>query len=70
MRAHEAQARMHAAIQPGAGQPAALEETGLLDAAELRELLATPAIAGAQAMVDEVVARSRAARLVEADEWV
>lgn len=67
---HEAQARMHAALQPGSGQPAALEETGLLDAEELRALLATPAIAGAQAMVDEVVARSRAARLVETDRWV
>jgi adenylosuccinate lyase len=66
---HEAQARMHAAIQPGADRPAALEETGLLDAPELRALLATPAIAGAQAMVDEVVARSRAARLAEADQW-
>ena len=66
---HEAQARMHAAIQPGAGQPASLEDTGLLDADELRAVLATPAIAGAQAMVDEVVARSRAARLVEDDRW-
>ena len=67
---HEAQARMHAAIQPGAGRPAALEESGLLDAAELGGLLAAPAIAGAQAMVDGVVARSRAARLVESDQWV
>ena len=66
---HEAQARMHAAIQPGSGRPAALEETGLLEAEELRVLLATPAIAGAQAMVDEVVARSRAARLAEDDRW-
>jgi adenylosuccinate lyase len=66
---HEAQARMHAAIQPGAGRPAGLEDTGLLDAGELTALLATPAIAGAQAMVDEVVARSRAARLVESDSW-
>ena len=66
---HEAQARMHSAIQPGAGQPAALEETGLLDAEELGALLATPAVAGAQAMVDEVLARSRAARLVETDQW-
>ena len=67
---HEAQARMHAAIQPGAGRPSALEETGLLEAGELRALLATPAIAGAQAMVDDVVARSRAARLGEPDQWV
>jgi adenylosuccinate lyase len=67
---HEAQARMHAAIQPGAGHPAALEETGLLEAGELPALLATPAVAGAKAMVDEVVARSRAARLVEPDQWV
>ena len=66
---HEAQARMHAAIQPGAGRPADLEETGLLEAEELRTLLATPAVAGAQAMVDEVVARSRAARQVETDQW-
>jgi adenylosuccinate lyase len=66
---HEAQARMHAAIQPGAGRPAALDQTGLLEAEELRGLLATPAIAGAQAMVDDVVARSRAARLVESDRW-
>ncbi|HVL04358.1 MAG TPA: adenylosuccinate lyase family protein [Acidimicrobiales bacterium] len=66
---HEAQARMHAAIHPGAGQPAALEDTGLLDAEELRALLATPAIAGARIMVDGVVARSRAARLAETDAW-
>ena len=66
---HEAQARMHAAIQPGAGRPADLEETGLLEAEELRALLATPAVAGAQAMVDEVVARSRGARQVETDQW-
>ena len=66
---HEAQARMHAAIQPGADDPAALEDTGLVEAEELRALLDTPAIAGAQAMVDEVVARSRAARLVEDDGW-
>ena len=61
---------MHAAIQPGAGHPAALEETGLLDAGELTALLAAPAIAGARAMVDEVVGRSRAARRVETDQWV
>jgi adenylosuccinate lyase len=67
---HEAQARMHAAIQPGAASPAALADTGLLDGEELRALLAAPAIAGAQAMVDEVVARSGAARLVETDKWV
>ena len=66
---HEAQARMHAAIHPGAGRPAGLEETGLLEAEELRALLATPAVEGAKAMVDEVVARSRAARLAEADRW-
>lgn len=66
---HEAQARMHVAIQPGGRRPAALEEAGLLDAVELTALLATPAIAGAQAMVDEVVARSRAARLGESDRW-
>ncbi|HET7722119.1 MAG TPA: lyase family protein, partial [Acidimicrobiales bacterium] len=66
---HEAQARMHAALQPGAERPAALEETELLEAGELAALLATPAIAGAHAMVDEVVARSRAARLVETDAW-
>ena len=66
---HEAQARMHEALQPGAGRPAALEEAGLLDGEELRTLLATPAIAGAQAMVDEVAARARAARRVESDEW-
>ena len=66
---HEAQARMHAAIRPGADQPAALGETGLMEAEELRALLGTPAIVGAQAMVDEVVARSRAARLVETDRW-
>jgi adenylosuccinate lyase len=67
---HEAQARMHAAIHPGAGEPAALEETGLLEPEELGVLLATPAIAGAQAMVDAVVARSRAARFAETDQWV
>jgi adenylosuccinate lyase len=66
---HEAQARMHAAIQPGAGHPAALEDTGLLDAHELGALLAAPAIAGAQAMVDDVLARAHAARLVETDQW-
>lgn len=66
---HEAQARMHAALQPGAGQPAALADAGLLSADELRAVLAAPAVAGAQAMVDEVVARSRAARLVENDAW-
>lgn len=66
---HEAQARMHEALKPGAGRPAALEDAGLLDDEELRAVLATPAIAGAQAMVDEVVARARAARLVESDAW-
>ena len=66
---HEAQARMHEALQPGAERPAALEDAGLLDAKELQELLAMPAVEGAKAMVDEVVARSRAARLVEPDEW-
>ncbi len=66
---HEAQARMHRALQPGADRPAALDESGLLDAGELADVLASPAIEGAQAMVDEVVARSRAARLVEADRW-
>jgi adenylosuccinate lyase len=66
---HEAQARMHQAIQPGADRPAALEDSGLLGAGELAGVLASPAIEGAQAMVDEVVARSRAARLVETDQW-
>jgi adenylosuccinate lyase len=66
---HEAQARMHEALRPGAERPAALEDAGLLDAEELRDLLATPAVQGAKAMVDEVVARSRAARLVEDDQW-
>jgi adenylosuccinate lyase len=66
---HEAQARMHDALRPGADRPAGLEDTGLLDAGDLAEVLASPAIEGAQAMVDEVVARSRAARLVETDQW-
>ena len=66
---HEAQARMHAALQPGATQPAALADAGLLGGDELAALLATPAVAGAQAMVDEVVARSRAAWLAEDDRW-
>jgi adenylosuccinate lyase len=66
---HEAQARMHQALRPGATRPGALDQTGLLDAGELAGVLGAPAIEGAQAMVDEVVARSRAARLVETDQW-
>jgi adenylosuccinate lyase len=68
---HEAQARLHESIQPGADRPARLAAAvaGLLDEEELRTLLARPAVDNAHAMVDEVVARSRAARLAEPEHW-
>jgi adenylosuccinate lyase len=66
---HEAQARMHAALQPGAVAPAALADAGLLATEELRSALGAPALAGAHAMVDVVVARARAARRAEAATW-
>ncbi|HEX3620801.1 MAG TPA: adenylosuccinate lyase family protein [Acidimicrobiales bacterium] len=70
---HEAQARLHQAIGPGAQRPATLEAavaaTELLDPGELRDILASPALAGAQAMVDQVLRRSRTARLAEREAW-
>ena len=68
---HAAQARLHEAIKPGADRPASLETAvrGLLEEDELRALLARPAVDTAQVMVDEVLARSRAARLVEPEHW-
>jgi adenylosuccinate lyase len=68
---HEAQARMHEAIEPGAGHVERLEVAvrGLLGDDELAALLAHPAVEGAAAMVDVVVARARAARLVEPETW-
>ena len=69
---HQAQALLHDAIRPGGAQPVALDEAaaGLLDGGELRDALAHPAVEGAQAMVDGVVARRRAARLAEPDQWI
>jgi adenylosuccinate lyase len=68
-----AQALLHEALQPGTGDPPALADalagSGLLDRTELEALLATPAVDGARAMVDEVIARARAARQDEGDEW-
>jgi adenylosuccinate lyase len=68
---HEAQARLHEAIQPGADRPASLQAAaaGLFPGEEIGALLSMPAIEGAQGMVDEVVARARAARLAEPDQW-
>ena len=70
---HAAQARLHDAIRPTSGHARALEEAvvaaGLLTAEEVRALVGRPAVDGAHAMVDEVLARARAARLVEDDEW-
>ena len=68
---HRAQSQLHEAIRPGAEEPAPLEAAvrGLLEPDELREALRRPAVESAMVMVDEVVARSRAARLVEADQW-
>ena len=66
---NEAQALVHQALQPGADYPPALAEAGLLDRAELDALLAAPPLEGARAMVDEVVARARAARQDESDQW-
>jgi adenylosuccinate lyase len=68
---HRAQAQLHEAIRPGAEEPARLEAAvrGLLEPDELREALRRPAVESAMIMVDEVVARSKAARLVEADQW-
>ena len=68
-----AQALLHEAIRPGADQPpdlrAALGGPGLLTEDELAAVLAEPALEGARAMVDEVVARARAAREKEPDQW-
>jgi adenylosuccinate lyase len=68
---HRAQAELHEAIRPGADRPSTLEAAvgGLLEPEELREVLRRPAVESAQVMVDEVVARSQAARLVEPDQW-
>lgn len=69
----EAQALLHQALQPGAERPPALADAlagaGLFDADALDALLGTPALDGARAMVDEVVARGHAARRQEADGW-
>jgi adenylosuccinate lyase len=68
-----AQELLHEAMKPGASQPPALAEalaeSGLLDRAEVESLIAAPAVEGATAMVDEVVARARAAREHESDRW-
>lgn len=68
-----AQAAVHEAMTPGADDPPPLAEAlaaaGLLATAEVEALAGAPAIEGALAMVDEVVARGRAARAHETDEW-
>ncbi|MEA2702247.1 MAG: hypothetical protein QOD63_192 [Actinomycetota bacterium] len=66
-----AQELLHEALRPGAGSPPSTEEAlaGLFDAGELAAVLSVPALEGAVAMVDEVVARGRAARAGEPDGW-
>ena len=71
---HRAQELLHEAIRPSAGRPEpladALVSAGLFDRAELDVLLAASPVHGATAMVDEVVARGRAARDDETPEWM
>ncbi len=69
-----AQEALHRALVPGAsGRPPSLAEAvvgaGLLTPAEVADVLAAPAIEGAVAMVDEVVARGRAALAAEPATW-
>ena len=66
-----AQELLHETLQPGAGAPRSAGEAlaALFDPDELTRLLAVPSLEGAVAMVDEVVARGRAARAQEPDEW-
>ena len=66
-----AQELLHDALQPGALSPPSTEDAlaSLFDPGELAVLLSAPALEGAVAMVDEVVARGRAARGEEPDEW-
>ncbi|MEW6153698.1 MAG: adenylosuccinate lyase family protein [Actinomycetota bacterium] len=65
---NEAQDALHQALQPGALHPPDLAQAGLLTDDELGSL-AAPALDGARAMVDEVVARARAARRGEPEIW-
>jgi adenylosuccinate lyase len=66
-----AQELLHESLQPGAGSPPSPEDAlaGLFDGEELTALLSVPSLDGALAMVDEVVARGRAARAEEPEEW-
>jgi adenylosuccinate lyase len=71
---HRAQEALHRALAPGDGSAIrslaeAVVADGLLPAGEVTALLATAAIEGAVVMVDEVVARGRAARATEAPTW-
>ncbi len=73
---HRAQEALHRALAPGASTNAgrtlaqAVVDDGLLTADEAAEILARPAVEGAVAMVDEVLARARAARAEESSLWV
>ena len=66
-----AQELLHDSLRPGDGSPPspAAALAGLFDPDELSRLLSVPALEGAVAMVDEVVARGRAARAREPDGW-
>ncbi len=70
---HQAQEALHRALRPGSGAARPLAEAvvadGLLTADEVARLLATPAVEGAVAMVDEVVRRGRAARAGGPPAW-
>jgi len=71
---HRAQEALHRALAPGGAAGArpvveAVVGDGLLTAAEAAELLASPGVEGAVAMVDEVVSRGRAARSSESPAW-
>lgn len=63
---HQAQELLHDALQPGADRPPTVDEVvarlGVTPPAQ-------PGIDGAVAMVDEVVARARAARAEEPEQW-
>jgi adenylosuccinate lyase len=63
----EAQEIVHRALHPGAGVPGRVDEVAAAMDVDVPD---TPALDGARAMVDEVVARARTARAAEPEAWV
>jgi adenylosuccinate lyase len=63
----EAQERVHRALHPGADVPGRVDEAAATLDVDVAE---APALDGARAMVDEVVAHARAARAAEPEAWV